>query len=134
MFMLYFMDNRVRTSGDGIFIIYLYANSASLYCALRQSVLLRRCSLLYYLTRYLMRIVATDSTGKTGQAQLTVNLNRNLHPPVIQPPLTRRVNISDTLSPGATITTIRATGMCRLVIFLSSLFSVTQPKLFSGCQ
>ena len=60
-----------------------------------------------------MYIIATDQAGKTGQAQLTVDVNRNLFPPVIDPPLTRRVNISDNLSPGVTITTIKASGTTR---------------------
>lgn len=59
--------------------------------------------------RHVMYIVATDEAGKTGRAQLTVDVNKNLFPPVIQPPLNRRINISDNLSPGITITTVKAT-------------------------
>lgn len=57
-----------------------------------------------------MYLIATDEAGKTGQAQLTVDVNRNLFAPVMQPPLTVTRNISSNLSPDVTIATVRATG------------------------
>ena len=49
---------------------------------------------------YVMYLIATDEAGKTGRAQLTVDVNRNLHAPELQPPLNREVNIPDNQSPG----------------------------------
>ena len=57
-----------------------------------------------------MYLIVTDEAGKTGQAQLTVDVNRNLFAPVMQPPLTVNRNISSSLSPGTSIATVRATG------------------------
>ena len=57
-----------------------------------------------------MYLIVTDEAGKTGQAQLTVDVNRNLFAPVMQPPLTVNRNISSSLSPDTSIATVRATG------------------------
>ena len=58
-----------------------------------------------------MRINATDEAGQTGNALLTVDVNRNLYPPVLTPPLYRRITIDDNQSPDRTLTTVIATGM-----------------------
>lgn len=57
-----------------------------------------------------MFINAMDEAGQTGQALLTVDVNRNLFAPAFASPLSRRITIDDNQAPDVTLFTVTATG------------------------
>lgn len=56
-----------------------------------------------------MYINASDEAGQTGRALLTVNVSRNLFPPVFTTNY-KRLTIDGNRSPGVTLFTVTATG------------------------